>query len=126
MKRLLIVLAIIISAASVFAKAPNLAVEKLFDGRYDKKKSVRTSIQKSSEYYYRSLHVTNNAEIVRTIESAIRQDSRKSEKVFEQSGEGGKSISVKIINNGEPIYMGIQQYNGSAFFYIKGAKKAFE
>ncbi len=126
MKHYIFILILIISSFTALAKPPRLAVESLFDGRYNKNKSVTTSISKSDGIYYRSLHVTDNPDIIEKIEKAIHQDSSKASNLFEQEGEGGRSTLVKIINNGETINIGLQQYNGSAFFFIKGSEKAFK
>ncbi len=126
MKQLIVILALMISSLSTIAKPPHLAVEQLFDGRYNKEKSVMTSISKADGIYYRSLHVINNPRIIKIIETALRKDSPKASKSFEQEGEGGRYTSLKVINNGETIDIGLQQYNGTAFFFIKGKENAFK
>lgn len=127
MKRSTIILLILfLTSITVIAKPPHLNVEKLFDGRYNADRSVKTSISRADGTYYRSLHVTANPNIVNTIDNALRSDSSRASKFFEQEGEGGKYTSIRIINNGETIYIGLQQYNGSAFFFIKGKEKAFK
>lgn len=126
MKQLLLIFIFVLTSISAMAKAPQLAVEQLFDGRYNKEKTVRTSISRADGMYYRSLHITNNPEIIKAIENALRKDSPRATKSFEQEGEGGRYTSLKIINNGETIDIGLQQYNGNAFFFIKGKEKAFK
>ena len=126
MRQLFIILTLILSSLTIMAKPPQLAVEKLFDGRYNKEKSVRTSISKSDGIFYRSLHITNNPDIIKKIETELRKDSRKASKSFEQEGEGGRYTSLKIISNGETIDIGLQQFNGTAFFFIKGKEHAFK
>lgn len=126
MKQLVVIFILVLTSISAMAKAPHLAAEQLFDGRYNKEKTVRTSISRSEGMYYRSLHITNNPDIIKTIESALRKDSPRAAKSFEQEGEGGRYTSLKIINNGETIDVGLQQYNGNAFFFIKGKEKAFK
>lgn len=126
MKQLLLIFIFVLTSISAMAKAPQLAVEQLFDGRYNKEKTVRTSISRADGMYYRSLQITNNPEIIKAIENALRKDSPRATKSFEQEGEGGKYTSLKIINNGETIDIGLQQYNGNAFFFIKGKEKAFK
>lgn len=126
MKQLLLIFIFVLTSISAMAKAPQLAVEQLFDGRYNKEKTVRTSISRADGMYYRSLHITNNPEIIKKIENALSKDSPRATKSFEQEGEGGRYTSLKIINNGETIDIGLQQYNGNAFFFIKGKEKAFK
>lgn len=125
MKQLFVILIFLLSSVAAMAKAPHLAVEQLFDGRYNKEKSVRTSISRADGIYYRSLHITNNPAIIKIIENALRKDDQRASKSFEQEGEGGRYISLKIVNNGEIIDVGLQQYNGTAFFFIKGKEEAF-
>ncbi len=126
MKQLLIITVLLLSSITSMAKPLNLAVEQLFDGRYNKERTVTTSISKANGIYYRSLQVTNNPRIVKAIENALRKDSPKASESFEQEGEGGRYISIEIVNNGETIEIGLQQYKGSAFFFIKGKEKAFK
>jgi len=126
MKQLLVILILALISISAMAKAPHLAAEQLFDGRYNKEKTVRTSISRADGIYYRSLHITNNPGIIKVIESTLRKDSPRAAKSFEQEGEGGRYTSLKIINNGETIDVGLQQYKGNAFFFIKGKEKAFK
>lgn len=125
MKQLLVIFILAFTSIAAMAKPPRLAAEQLFDGRYNKEKSVRTSISKADGIYYRSLHITNNPGIIKIIEDALRKDSPRASKSFEQEGEGGHYTSLKIVNNGETIDIGLQQLNGSAFFFIKGNEKAF-
>lgn len=126
MKQLFVIFILVLTSISAMAKPPHLTVEQLFDGRYNKERTVRTSISRADGTYYRSLHVTNNPAIINTIETALRKDSPRAAKSFEQEGEGGRYTSLKIVNNGEPIDIGLQQYNGNAFFFIKGPEKAFK
>lgn len=51
MKRIIITTILIISAVIAYAAPPRLAVEELFDGRYNGNKSVSVSIYKSSGNY---------------------------------------------------------------------------
>lgn len=126
MKQLVVIFILILTSISAMAKPPRLAVEQLFDGRYNKERTVRTSISRADGTYYRSLHITNNPGIIKIIENALSKDSSRAAKFFEQEGEGGRYTSLKIINNGETIDIGLQQYNGNAFFFIKGTEKAFK
>lgn len=126
MKQLIVIVIFLLTSIAAYAKPPQLAVEQLFDGRYNKEKTVRTSISKADGIYYRSLHITNNSGIIKIIENALRKDSHRASKSFEQEGEGGRYTSLKIVNNGETIDIGLQQYNGNAFFFIKGKIEAFK
>ncbi len=110
------------------AKPPQITVEQFFDGRYNNEKTVSTSISKDNGTYFRILHVTNNPAIVNKVAETLLKDRAKASKYFEQTGEGGKSMIVKIINNGETINIGFQQdpSGKSATLFIKGPEKAFK
>lgn len=128
MKRLLILISIIFVAIVANAKSPQLSVEQFFDGRYNKEKSVSTSISKDNGMLYRILKVNDNPAIVRKIADTLAKDKSRASKYFEQTGEGGKSVIIKIMNNGETIDIGFQQNPSgkSATLFIKGSEKAFK
>ncbi len=128
MKRLLIILSLTLVALMANAKPPQIIVEQFFDGRYNNEKTVSTSISKDNGTYFRILHVTNNPTIVKKITETLLKDKAKANRYFEQTGEGGKSMIVKITNNGETIDIGFQQdpSGRSATLFIKGPDKAFK
>lgn len=128
MKRTLITLAIImVSAVTAFAKPPQLATEQLFDGRYNKNKSVSTSIYRNNGTYYRGMTVTGNPDIVRKIADAISKDADSATNYSDYSDRDGQYTSLKIVNNGETIHIGLKQdAPGTAFFFIQGKEKAFK
>lgn len=128
MKRLLIIFLTTIVALIANAKPPQISVEPLFDGRYNNEKTVSTFISKDNGTYFRMLQVNNNPAIVKKIGETLAKDKAKTTRYFEQTGEGGKSIIVKITNNGETIDIGFQQdpSGKSASLFIKGPEKAFK
>lgn len=128
MKRLLIIFALITVAMAANAKPPHISVEQFFDGRYNNEKTVSTFISKDNGSYYRMLQVKDNPVVVKKIAEALAKDKAKTTRYFEQIGEGGRSIIVKIINNGETIDIGFQQAPSgkSATLFIKGPEKAFK
>lgn len=128
MKRLVIISLLTMVALMANAKAPQISVEQFFDGRYNKEKTVSTSLLKENGTYFRILHVTDNPAIVQKIAETLAKDKARSNRCFEQTGEGGKSMVVKIENNGETIDIGFQQdRNGrSATLFIKGPEEAFK
>lgn len=128
MKRLLIILTMAITALVANAAPPQISVEQFFDGRYNTNKSVRTSISKENGMYYRGLHVYDNPEIVKKISETLAKDAKNATKYLEQTGEGGKSVWIKLINNGETIDIGLQQATSgnNAYLFIKGPEKAFK
>lgn len=128
MKRLLILFLTTIVTLMANAKAPQISAEQFFDGRYNKEKNVKTFFSKDNGTYFRMLQVSNNPAIVKKIGETLAKDQAKTSKYFEQVGAGGKSIIIKIINNGETIDIGFQQdpSGKSATLFIKGPEKAFK
>lgn len=128
MKRLLIIFLTTIVALMVNAKRPQISVEQFFDGRYNNEKTVSTFFSKDNGAYFRMLQVTDNPSIVKKIGETLAKDKAKTTRFFEQTGEGGKSTFIKIINNTETIDIGFQQdpSGKSATLFIKGSEKAFK
>lgn len=128
MKRLLTILLSTIVFSMAYAKTPQISVEQFFDGRYNKEKTVSTFISKENGTFYRMLQVYNNPDIVNVIAKTITKDKINATRFFEQTGEGGKSIIIKLSNNGETIDIGFQQApsGNSATLFIKGPEKAFK
>ncbi len=128
MKRLLTIITVIAVAFVANAKAPQITVEQFFDGRYNKENTVSTSISKDNGIFYRILKVKDNPAIVRKIADALAIDKSKATRYSEQTGKGGRSILVKILNNGETIDIGFQEAPSgrSATLIIKGSEKAFK
>lgn len=128
MKRFLITFTVALVSLLANAKAPQISVEQFFDGRYNKEKTVSTSFFKENGTFFRMLQVNNNPAIVTKIAETLSKDKTKATRFFEQTGEGGKSIIVKLTNNGETIDIGFQQdpSGKSASLFIKGPEKAFK
>lgn len=128
MKRLVIIFIMALVTLIANAKPPRIFVEQFFDGRYNKEKSVRTSISKENGIYYRGLHVSDNPIIVKKLSETITKDAPNATKYLEQTGEGGTSVWIKLTNNGETIDIGLQQAPSgkNAYLFIKGPVKAFE
>lgn len=128
MKKLLIVFITAIVALTANAKPPQLSVEQFFDGRYNNERTVSIFISKENGAFYRMLQVHDNPGIVKKIAETLAKDKVKTTRYFEQTGEGGKSTIVKVLNNGETIDIGFQQapIGKSATLFIKGPEKAFK
>lgn len=128
MKRLLIIFSFVFVALIANARPPQISVAQFFDGRYNKEKTVRTSVSRENGIYYRGLQVTNNPAIVRQISATLAKDASKATKYLEQTGEGGKSVWIKITNNGATIDIGLQQAPSgkNAYLFIKGPEQAFK
>lgn len=128
MKRLIFLLiAATISTCVVFAKPPHLNVEKLFDGRYNNNKSVTTSIYKNRGNYYRGMTVAKNPTVLNAIATAIEKDRPKGKDYSDHRDDSGRYTSLKVINNGETIFIGLQRDDkGGGFFFIQGKESAFK
>lgn len=128
MKRLLIIISIIVVGFAANAKSPKISVEQFFDGRFNKEKTVSMSISKDNGLFYRILKVMDNPAIVKEIAETLLKDKSKAKSYTEQIGEGGRSVILKIINNGETINIGFQEAPSgkSATLIIKGPEKAFK
>lgn len=128
MKRLIIILSVLLSSVIAFAVPPQLAVEQLFDGRYNEDKTVSTSIYKNNGNYYRGMTVKNNPEIVKTMSEAIAKDWPKASEFSDHIGDNGRYTSLTIINNGEKISIGLKSNSktGTTFFFVQGKEKAFK
>lgn len=126
MKRFLFILFFAITALFTYATPPRLAVEQLFDGRYNKEKGVSVSISKDNGYYYRGISVHEKPAIIKKMIEAVKKDTARASKYLEQYGEGGHSTIIKFVNNGETIDIGLQHYKSSAYLFIKGPEKAFK
>lgn len=127
MKRLSIIILCIATAITVFAKAPKLNVENLFDGRFNNNKSVTISIYKNNGNYYRGITVNNNPGIIKKIAEAIERDAPRASNYSDHHGNDGQYTSLQVVNNGETIYIGLQRdRHGGGFFFIQGKEKAFK
>ncbi len=128
MKRFVIIFSLALVSLIANAKSPQILVEQLFDGRYNQEKTVRTFISKDNGTYFRMLQVNNNSAIVKKIAETLAKDKTKTTRFSEQTGAGGSSTIIKIINNGETIDIGFQQdpSGNSATLFIKGPEKAFK
>ncbi|MDE5843236.1 MAG: hypothetical protein K2H35_05825 [Muribaculaceae bacterium] len=128
MKRFAFILIMMLATAVAYAKPPKLNIEQFFDGRYNKEQTVTTSIIKENGNYFRSMVIKNNPGIIKQLHNALTKDKDRAEKFFEQTGEGGTSILVKIASNGEMIDIGFQQHPSgkNASLFIKGSEKAFK
>lgn len=127
MRRLVIFIAITILSVSAYAKAPDLIVEKLFDGRYNKTAGVTSTMYKNNGKYYRGLTIENNPKVLKAIADAIKADEPRASSYSDHQEEDGQYTSMKVINNGEIIFIGLQRDNkGGGFFFIQGNEAAFK
>lgn len=127
MKRLNLLLLSLMMAFTAAAASPYLNVENLFDGRYNKNSKVETTIMKHRGQYYRGLDINGDENVVKQILSAIDKDKVKAIDYTYFTDKEGSYTSLKFMNNGETIFVGLQiDNNGSALFFINGKEKAFK
>jgi len=127
MKRLVIFIAITVLSITAYAKAPNLTVEKLFDGRYNKTAGVSSTVYKNNGKYYRGLTIENNPKVLKAIADAMKADAPRASHYSDHQEKDGQYTSMKVLNNGEIIFIGLQRDNkGGGFFFIQGNESAFK
>lgn len=127
MKRLVIFIAITLLSAAAYAKAPGLAVEKLFDGRYNTTAGVSSTVYKNNGKYYRGLTIENNPKVLKAIADAMKTDAPRASHYSNHQEKDGQYTSMKVFNNGETIFIGLQRDNkGGGFFFIQGNESAFK
>lgn len=127
MKRFVFFIAIAVLSVAAYAKAPNLAVEKLFDGRYSKTAGISSTVYKNNGKYYRGLTIENNPRVIKAIADAMNADAPRASHYSDHQEKDGQYTVIKILNNGETIFIGLQRDNtGGGFFFIQGKESAFK
>ncbi len=127
MRQLVTLLALTLLAVAVYAKAPNLAAEKLFDGRYNKTTGVTSHVYINNGTYYRSLTIENNPKVLKAILETMKADTPKASQYSDHQDKEGQYTSIQVRNNGETIFIGLQQDNkGGGYFFIQGKESAFK
>lgn len=127
MKRILFIALCMVMSLAAMAKAPNLNVEKLFDGSYNSNKSVSLHFSKSQGKYFRGFTVRSNAALVKKVETLFKKDCKKAASSQDFINAGQKYSSMKVVNNGQEINIGLS-YEGSddCYLFITGPTSAFE
>lgn len=127
MKKYILVLVLSIFSITAFAKAPNLHVEKMFDGSYNTNKSVSLNVYRTPEKYFRGCTVTNNKSLLNKVTQLFDKDLPKSTRSNDLTNNGSRFRSMVIINNGEEIYIGLSyDENNGCYLFISGPQKAFK
>ena len=127
MKRFVIIFVALVFSLTAMASPPNLKVESLFDGRYNSNKKVETTIMKQGGQYYRGFDINNDSNVIKQIRSAIDKDKARAADYTYFTDKDGSYTSLKFINNGETIFVGLQiNKDGTALFFINGKEKAFK
>ncbi len=127
MKKYLLFLVFSIFSMTAFAKAPDLHVEKIFDGSYNSNKSVSLNVSRTPAKYFRGCTVTNNASIVSKVTQLFDKDLPRATRSQDLTTNGTQFRSMVIINNGEEIYIGLSyDENNGCYIFISGPQDAFK
>ena len=127
MKRFVIILITLVAALTAMAASPNLNVESLFDGRYNSNDKVETIIMKRGGQYYRGFDINNDSNVIKRIRSAMDKDKSRAADYTYFTDKDGSYTSMKFLNNGETIFVGLQiNKDGTALFFINGKEEAFK
>lgn len=127
MKKYILIIILSVVSLSALAKAPNLHVEKMFDGSYNSNKSVSLNVSRTPEKYFRGCTVTNNSGIVKKITQLFDKDLPKATRSQDLIDNGERFRSMIIQNNGEEIYIGLSyDENDGCYLFINGSLKAFK
>lgn len=127
MKKYILILAFTICSIAAFAKAPNLHVERMFDGSYNTNQSVSLNISKNLDRYFRGCTVTNNKSILDKVSQLFEKDLPRATRSQDLISNGSRFRSMVIINNGEEIYIGLSyDENNGCYLFINGPQNAFK
>ncbi len=127
MKKHILIIIFTIFSISAFAKAPNLHVEKMFDGSYNANKSVSLNVSKTPEKYFRGCTVTNNKFLLNKVSQLFEKDFPRANRSQDLTNNGSRFRSMVIINNGEEIYIGLSyDENNGCYLFISGPHNAFK
>ncbi len=127
MKKYIGIVIFTIFSITAFATAPNLHVEKMFDGSYNTNKSVSLNVSKTPEKYFRGCTVTNNKSLLNKVTQLFEKDLPRATRSQDLTNNGSRFRSMVIINNGEEIYIGLSyDENDGCYLFINGSQKAFK
>ncbi len=128
MKRQIFVIISLLMGLIAMAKAPELSLEKLFDGSYNSDKSVSIIVSRSKDKYFRSINVENNAALVKKITELFKKDIERADKSQDIIEKGRLSYSsMTILNNDYEIKIGLSySSDNSCYLFIKGEPEAFK
>lgn len=127
MKKYILFFLFSVISMAAFAKAPDLHVEKIFDGSYNSNKSVSLNVSRTPAKYFRGCTVTNNASIVSKVSQLFDKDLPRATRSQDLTTNGTQFRSMVIINNGEEIYIGLSyDENNGCYIFISGPQDAFK
>ena len=105
MKKLVILLFILVSGFSSFAKGPTVPLCQAFDGRYNNSDGVKIFESRQKNNYYYSIDVSDNQEIINQLKAWAEETEKLADSVS-TSISNGKYNTVLIIPDSE-INIGI-------------------
>lgn len=127
MKKLIVFCILSLVSLTAYAKAPNLNVEKLFDGSFNSNPSISLNISKSQEKYFRGCTVTNNKSLLEKVTKLFEKDLPKASKSQDIISSGTRYRSMSIMNNGEEIKVGLSYDSADGcYLFITGPLNAFK
>lgn len=127
MNKYILIVIFTIFSITAFAKAPNLHVEKMFDGSYNSNKSVSLNVSNTPEKYFRGCTVTNNKSLLNIVSQLFEKDLPRATRSQDMTNNGSRFRSMVINNNGEEIYIGISyDENNGCYLFISGSQEAFK
>lgn len=127
MKKYILFLLLTIVSLAASAKAPELCVEKMFNGSYNTNPSVSINVSKSQEKYFRGCTVTKNKGLLNQISRLFEKDLSRAESSQDLITNGTRYRSMIVMNNGEEIYIGLSyDADNGCYLFISGPLKAFK
>lgn len=127
MKKTVFTVIMALCGLTAMATPPNLALESLFDGRYNGKKDISVSYIKSPGNYYRNIEVTNNPELVKSIEKLVEKDAKRASN-YNDTYDGGEHTTIfQVPSNGTQINIGVTREGPKGItVFIQGPESAFK
>lgn len=127
MKKYILIIILSLAWLPVMAKAPNLHVEKMFDGSYNTNPSVSLNVSRTTEKYFRGCTITDNATLLNTVAKLFEKDLPKATRSQDLISNGTRFRSMIISNNDAEIYVGLSyDENNGCYLFISGPLKAFK
>ena len=94
MNKYILIVIFTIFSITAFAKAPNLHVEKMFDGSYNANKSVSLNVSKTPEKYFRGCTVTNNKSLLNIVSQLFEKDLPRATRSQDMTNNGSRFRSM--------------------------------
>lgn len=109
-----------------FAAGPNLAIESVFDGRYNNNAHTNVLLTKNKGKYTRMLTVTNDKNILDKVEELIKKDLDKAYSQSIANNNNDICYVLKIKSNGQIIKVVFTSNSRNGSLIIEGPIDAFQ